>query len=133
MKIDEIEGIGASYAEKLKLSGITSVKKMLEAGASKKGRKELSNNSGINEKLILKWVNLCDLCRIKGVSTQYSELLESSGVDTVNELKGRNAKNLSEKMLEVNKEKKLVRVVPGFKSIEKWVEQAKTLPAVITY
>ncbi|NLH82713.1 MAG: DUF4332 domain-containing protein, partial [Phyllobacteriaceae bacterium] len=71
--------------------------------------------------------------RIKGVGEEYSELLEAAGVDTVKELKHRNAENLHAKMEEINEAKKLVRQTPSLKSVGEWIEQAKTLPAVLTY
>jgi predicted flap endonuclease-1-like 5' DNA nuclease len=97
----------------------------------KKGHKELTEKTGISEKLVLNWVNRADLARIKGVSTQYADLLESAGVDTVPELAQRNAENLHTKMVEVNEEKKLVRQVPSASQVEDWVTQAKVLPRVI--
>jgi predicted flap endonuclease-1-like 5' DNA nuclease len=83
--------------------------------------------------LILKWVNHVDLYRIKGVGSEYSELLEASGVDTIPELAQRKAANLVEKIVEVNKVKKLVRKLPVESQIANWIEQAKKLPRVITY
>ena len=76
---------------------------------------------------------MADLMRINGVGEEYSELLEAAGVDTVKELRNRNAENLTTKMAEVNAEKKLVRQVPSLKMVEKWVAQAKELPPVMTY
>jgi predicted flap endonuclease-1-like 5' DNA nuclease len=108
-KLSEIEGIGGRYATKLKEAGVTSLENLLETGSSKKGRKEIANKSGVNEKLVLSWVNRADLTRIKGVSTQYADLLESAGVDTIPELAQRNAENLQTKMTEVNDAKNLVR------------------------
>lgn len=93
----------------------------------------LAARCGINEKLILKWVNMCDLFRIKGVAGQYAELLEAAGVDTVRELRNRNPQNLVEKMREVNSEKRLVRQVPNLKSVESWVEQAGQLKPAVRY
>ena len=43
-------------------------------------------------KKILKWVNMADLYRIKGVGSEYSELLEAAGVDTIKELRNRNVR-----------------------------------------
>jgi len=133
MKIVDIEGIGPKYGGMLNEAGIISADNLLKTGANKKDRNELAQKTGIDESRILKWVNLCDLCRINGVSTQYSELLEAAGVDTVKELRNRNAENLTEKMQEINTEKKLVRVVPGLKSVQSWVDQAKTLDPIVTY
>jgi predicted flap endonuclease-1-like 5' DNA nuclease len=89
--------------------------------------------TGIDYSRILKWTNMADLFRIKGVGEEYSELLEAAGVDTVKELRNRNAENLHAKMAEVNAEKKLVRAMPSQGMVEGWVEYAKTLDPVMTY
>jgi predicted flap endonuclease-1-like 5' DNA nuclease len=130
-KIQDIEGIGPKYAEILSQAGITHTDQLLASAGMEKGRNELAERCGINGKLILKWVNMSDLFRVKGVAGQYAELLEAAGVDTVKELRHRNPDNLAEKMREVNQEKNLVRTVPGVKVIENWIEQAGKLdPAV---
>ncbi len=131
--IDEIEGIGPTYAAKLSELGIKTTEAYLERAKDPSGRKALEKDTGIDGKRILKWANMADLMRISGVGEEYSELLEAAGVDTVKELKHRNAANLATKMSEVNEEKKLVRQVPSESQVTKWVEQAKELPAMLTY
>lgn len=131
--IMEIEGIGPSFKKKLQKVGIRTTGKLLERAANPKGRRQLADESGIDEARILKWANMADLMRIKGVAEEYSELLEAAGVDTVKELKRRNAANLADKMAEVNAKKKLVRLLPSEKRVESWVAHAKTLKAVMTY
>lgn len=131
--IDEIEGIGPAYAEKLKAVGIRTTEAYLERAKDPKGRKALAEETGIDDKRILKWANMADLMRISGVGEEYSELLEAAGVDTVKELKHRVPANLHAKMKEVNEAKKLVRQLPSESGVEKWVAQAKELPAVMTY
>jgi predicted flap endonuclease-1-like 5' DNA nuclease len=132
-KLTEIEGIGEIYSAKLKAADIDTIEELLEIGATSKGRQELEEKTGIAHKLILEWVNLADLMRIKGVGEEYSDLLEEAGVDTVKELRRRNPENLHAAMAEVNAEKKLVRQVPSQKQVADWVEQAKTLPPKVTY
>ena len=131
--IMEIEGIGPSFKKKLQKVGIRTTGKLLERAANPKGRRNLAEESGIDESRILKWANMADLMRVKGVAEEYSELLEAAGVDTVKELKRRNATNLADKMAEVNKRRKLVRLLPSTKRVEGWVANAKTLKAVMTY
>ncbi|MGQ3676482.1 DUF4332 domain-containing protein [Xanthobacter sp. TB0139] len=131
--IDTIEGIGAVLAEKLKTVGITTTQSLLEATKAPKGRKELAEKTGIPEKAVLKWANMADLMRIKGVGEEYSELLEAAGVDTVKELKMRNAANLTKAMAEVNATRKLVRALPAESMVQKWIEEAKILPPMLTY
>lgn len=133
MKVVSIEGIGPVYAEKLLAVGIKTVEALLEKGATAKGRETLAEAAGISEKLILEWVNLADLMRIKGVGEEYSDLLEEAGVDTVKELKLRNPENLYKAMIEVNQTKKLVRRVPTLKEVQQWVAEAGKLPPVVTY
>lgn len=133
MKIEQIEGIGPSYAEKLRAAEVSDTDTLLEIGCTKGGRQGLAQKTGINESQVLKWVNMVDLCRIKGVGEEYSELLECAGVDTVKELRNRNAENLATKMVEVNEQKKLTRRTPSQKEVEGWVAQAKTLPPKVEH
>jgi predicted flap endonuclease-1-like 5' DNA nuclease len=132
-KINKVEGIGPSYAAKLMEAGIDTAEALLEKGATSQGRNELAEQTGISGKLILEWVNLADLFRIKGVGEEYADLLEEAGVDTVPELAQRNAENLYNKMIEVNSEKNLVRKTPGKAQVADWVAQAKALPRVVNY
>ena len=133
MKIINIEGIGPAYAQKLSKVNINTIEKLLKLGASKKGREEISTQSGISETLILEWVNLADLMRIKGIGEEYSDLLEEAGVDTVKELRNRNPENLFKALQETNEQKKLVRRPPAKSQVINWVEQAKGLPPLVTY
>lgn len=133
MKIEDIEGIGPAYGEKLRGAGVNDTDGLLEKGKTKKGRSVLAEASGISETLILKWSNMADLFRVKGVGAEFAELLEASGVDTVKELKHRVPTNLVAKMTEVNATKNLVRRVPTDKEVSDWVNQAKELPPMIEY
>jgi predicted flap endonuclease-1-like 5' DNA nuclease len=128
-----IEGIGEVYFGKFFAIGIRTVEALLEAGKTPEGRKELAEKAGISGKAILEWVNRADLFRIRGIAEEYSDLLESAGVDTVPELAQRRADHLFEKMKAVNAEKKLVRRLPTRDQVGNWVEQAKNLPRIVTY
>jgi len=132
-KLLAIEGIGPVYGEKLKNNGIRSIESLLQKSASANGRKELEMKTGIGHALILEWVNLADLFRVKGIGEEYSDLLEEAGVDTVVELAQRNPENLYQKIIEVNQQKHLVRRPPSLKSVRSWISQAKALPRVVTY
>jgi predicted flap endonuclease-1-like 5' DNA nuclease len=129
----DVEGIGPKYAEKLKKAGIATSDMLLKKGATPKGRQEIAKVTGISSDLILDWVNFVDLYRIKGIGSEYSDLLEKAGVDTVVELAKRVAENLISKMAEINKTKKLVRRMPTLKEAKSWIAQAKKLPRLITY
>jgi predicted flap endonuclease-1-like 5' DNA nuclease len=132
-KLVDIEGIGATYAAKLQEAGVTTQEKLLEVGATAKGRRDLAARTGLGAKLILKWVNRADLARVKGIGEEYADLLEAAGVDTVPELARRNPANLHAKLAQLNQAKKLVRSLPAEQQVAAWITQAKDLPRAIHY
>ncbi len=132
-KIVDIEGIGPVQAAKLHKAGVRSTASLLKRGWNAKGRKELASATNIAETKLLEWVNHADLFRVRGIGSEYSDLLEAAGVDTVPELKQRNAKVLYETLVKTNVAKKLVRKLPTADQVAEWIRQAKTLPRVIAY
>ncbi len=133
MNVVDVEGIGPAFAEKLAAAGVKTTDALLESGATPKGRADLELATGISHTLILKWVNRVDLYRIKGVGSEYSDLLEIGGVDTVPELAQRNAANLTQTLAEASAARSLVRRIPTVEMVTDWIEQAKALPRVVTY
>lgn len=131
--IQEIEGIGASSATKLQEIGIDTVEKLLQEGFYPKGRKSIADQTGISSKKLLDWIGMADLFRVKGVGKQFAELLKAAGVDTVKELKMRNAHNLATKLAETNEAKNICKAVPHEVQLENWITQAKHLEARLTY
>ena len=132
-KIDEIEGVGPAYAAKLEPAGIRTTDDLLKLCCDTGGRKAVAEKTGLSTTLLLKWANMADLMRISGIGSEYSELLEAAGVDTVKELRNRRADNLAAKMAEVNSHRKLARVVPSEKMVSGWIEQAGTLESLISH
>ena len=133
--ITEIEGIGKGHANKLAKVGIKTTAGLLKQCADKKGRKRVAGETKIDEKQILRWTNCADLMRISGIGAQYSELLEAAGVDTVKELRKRNAANLTKAMEDASarRKKTLTQRVPPVSVVTRWVESAKGLDPVMTY
>jgi predicted flap endonuclease-1-like 5' DNA nuclease len=137
--IEAIEGIGPANGEKLRAVGIKTCERLLTLCCDKKGRKAISESTGIGQPVLLEWANRADLMRVKGVGSEYSDLLEASGVDTVKELRRRKAENLTTKMIEVNAahvkktQKSIVRRTPSLSEVTRWIEQASTLDPVITH
>ena len=134
MKIEDIEGIGPVFAEKLRGAGIESVEELLEKGASRVGRTALADATGIEAAKLLEWVNHADLMRITGVGSQYSDLLEAAGVDSPAELAQRNAANLADTFQSVVAERPgIVRRIPTEAEVAGWIAEAKTLPKVVEH
>jgi len=132
-KIEDIEGIGPVTGEKFRAAGVKDTDTLLAKSATPADRKALAAAAGISDAQILKFANMADLYRVKGVGSEYAELLEAAGVDTVPELARRNAANLTVAMADVNAQKKLVRRAPVESEVAGWIEHAKTLPRVLQY
>jgi len=131
--IADIDGIGPEEAQRLKRLAIRTTEALLEAAKSPKGRKCLAAKTGIDEQRLLKWANAADRMRIKGIGDGYSQLIREAGVDTVRELRHRNAKRLTEAMRAANTRRKLVEFLPSEKLVGRWIEDAKKLTTLITY
>ena len=131
--ITDIEGIGEVSAVKLRAAGVHTTEALLERGRTRRGRRELAKMTGFSEKIILEWVNRADMFRIRGVASQYSDLLEAAGVDTVRELAMRKPEVLLETLVKVNAEKNKVNKLPGLRKVKNWIQTAKTLSKGVKY
>jgi predicted flap endonuclease-1-like 5' DNA nuclease len=131
--IEFIEGIGPAFGARLREIGIETPQDFLEQGATARGRDEISEQTGIPRALILSWVNQVDLYRIKGIGSEYAELLQAAGVNTVLELANRNPDNLHKRISELNAEFQRVRQLPSSGQVNDWIEQAKSLPRIVSY
>ena len=131
--IADLEAIDPDAVTSLKRAGIRTTARLLETAKDAKGRRKLSERTGLPEKNILRWANLSDKLRIKGVGEDYANLLQAAGVDTVKELKYRNPAKLAKAMAEANAKRKLVRVLPSDQAVVRWIEHAKKLQLKIKY
>ncbi len=133
MKIEDVEGIGPGFAQKLTAAGVDTVEKLLECGATPNGRTELAKTTEISAAKLLEWVNHADLMRVKGVGSEYADLLEATGVDSPAELAQRKAANLATKMDELNAAKNIVRRVPNETAVQGWIDEAKTMKKIVEH
>ena len=129
--IADIEGISPKNATKLRKAGVRTTEGLIRVASTAKDRKALSAVTGLPAGQILEWVNRADLMRVKGIGSEYADLLETAGCDTVKELRRRNAANLTEAMVAINEAKRLVRRLPTEAMVQAWIDQAKEMePAV---
>jgi predicted flap endonuclease-1-like 5' DNA nuclease len=133
VKIVDIEGIGPEKGARLAEAGCVTTDDLLQAGATKAGRTALAEKTGLSEGSILQWVNHVDLMRIKGVGSEYSDLLEAAGVDSPAELAQRNAANLVETFGQLDMARNTVRRIPSLAEVEDWIAQSKKLDKVVTH
>ena len=129
--IETIEGIGPAYGSRLRNSGVRVIDDLLRAGSTRSKRRVLANRIDVAPATLLKWVYRADFFRIRGIGTQYSSLLESAGVNTVTDLSRRNPKNLHARLRAINMKKNLVRRTPPYRTIQRWIKNAKNLERVV--
>ncbi|MEZ5643567.1 MAG: DUF4332 domain-containing protein [Burkholderiaceae bacterium] len=132
-KIEDVEGIGPAIGDKLRAAGIKDTDGFLGRSRTPAQRKALARDSGLTYKQVLKFANMVDLYRVNGIGSEYAELLEAAGVDTVPELARRRSDNLTRAMVELNETRKLVRRTPTDAEVARWVTEAKSLPRVLSY
>ena len=65
-KIEQIEGIGPHYAERLAAAGVHTSSDLLARCATPEGRGRLEYATGISSAQILTWTNQADLMRVSG-------------------------------------------------------------------
>lgn len=131
--ISEIDGLPAFAANKLKASGIRTTERLLEVAGDAKGRKKLSEATGISQKQLLEWANIADYMRIPGMGKAKTKLIRSTGVKTVRELGFRNPERLARAMRDHNDRQRLLRVLPSEPSVKQLIERARRLPPKISY
>ncbi|MBN8921086.1 MAG: DUF4332 domain-containing protein [Rhizobiales bacterium] len=131
--IKTLDGVDDDAIAALKAVGIRTTAGLLEAAKDTRGRRSLALRTGLDEKLLLRWANMADRMRIKGLGRDYAELLRAAGVDTVRELKHRNKERLLKAIRDANARRGLVKLPPSEKAVSRWIEQAKKLPLKITY
>jgi len=130
--ITDIRGIGPDAAAILKSQGIRTTIALLRSAKTPKQRLKIAEEIGTDKEHVLEWVTSADRMRVRGVGWEYSELLRAVGVKTVKELKFRNPQNLVDRMHEANT-RKMVRLLPKKKTVERWIESARKLPTLIRY
>lgn len=131
--IELIEGIGPIYGYRLRGNGVIFVGDLLQKGATPIGRRELANRVGVSENILQKWVKQADFFRLRGVGTQYADLITSTGVETVIDLSTRSPKDLYQQLCAVNLNRNLVRRTPPYRTLLRWISYAKRLTPIIKH
>jgi len=131
--LGELRGATDSVLNSLKGQGLGDSDSLLEAAKTPQSRKSLALAAGVDPKAILELANRADLARIKGIGRVYSDLMEEAGVDTVKELAKRLPVNLHAKLIEINTTRQFTQRPPSVEQVSDFVEQAKSLPAMLEY
>ena len=131
--IDAIAGLDPKSATRFRKSRVRTTEALLKRAATRRGRKDLAASTKLEEKQILIWLHRADLMRVKGIGSEYSDLLEAAGVDTIKELRRRNPVSLTKKMIQINESRMLVQRLPTEGMVERWIDHASQLEPIIIH
>lgn len=125
--IDEIDGIGPSYAAKLAKAGIISTAAFVERSKTKESLERLASQTGISDTLLEKWAASADLTRIKGVGDESMTLLNGIGIGTLSDLASAKPAALHEKAVALEAKSRDSFSIPSADTFRGWVASAKKL------
>ena len=125
--IDSINGMTHIEATKLRRARVRTTVTFLQIASSRSGRALLTKETGISSPKLLHWAKRAELMKIKDLGRDYSDLLEAVGVESVSELKRRNAESLHESMTAMNNKQQIVDRMPSIKRVSKWIEESKDI------
>ncbi len=131
--IAAIDSMDQRDATRLRKAGVRTTDALLKVAATRTGRRRLARETNLPESEILAWVNRADLMRIKGVGSEYADLMETAGVDTIRELRRRNPDRLLAVMTELNLRRRLIRRLPTDGMVAGWIEAAKEIEPLVTH
>lgn len=130
--ISAIRAIGHRNATKLRKARVRTTDSLLQQAASRKGRAEVAERTGLPTADILRWAHQADLMRISGIGSEYAELLGVAGVDTIKALRRRNANNLMVAMTQANTKRRLVQRLPTVEMVQGWIDASNELEPIVT-
>jgi predicted RecB family nuclease len=129
-RIDELNGIDPKDATRLRKAGIRTTEALLRRGATRGGRESIAQATGLDSDQLWLWVNRADLMRVRGIGAEYADLLEACGITTIRELRKRNAKALSTRMVDLNEKHRSVRRLPTEPMVQAWIDDAREMEPV---
>ncbi|HID82619.1 MAG TPA: DUF4332 domain-containing protein [Chromatiales bacterium] len=130
-EIEEIEGIGTGYGTRLRNMDIATTGDLLKQCPNVSGIKTVASDIQLESDVVRSWSSMADLMRVRGIGGQYAELLEFSGVHTVQSLAESDASGLTVQLADTNAKENRVRNVPDVGTVSAWIDHAKTLPQVL--
>lgn len=124
LDILELEGVGPTYAKKLRKAGVKDSAALLAADP-----KALATKTDIAEGLLRTWRSMATLLPVKGVGAQYAEVLARTGIESVTDLANCDADKLTARITKVldSKQVNLVGTKITEKRVASWIAEANKL------
>jgi predicted flap endonuclease-1-like 5' DNA nuclease len=126
--VEDLLGVGPTYGEKLRKSGVKDTSALLTATDNSYRRHKLADDTGIPYPIVLRLSQSVELMKIDGVGVREANLLQAIGVESVAELAQRDVKNLTDRLGEANAFKPhFVDHAPSLNVVAGWIGQAIVL------
>jgi len=130
-RIEVIRSIGNDNRRLLHDMGVTTTFNLLDKCQDPEGIKLISKTLGRESWVVSSWASIADLLRVKGIDGSMAEVLELSGVYSVQSLAEANPEKLLQSIKAVNERIERVGEVPDIAIIASWVRYAGSLEQLI--
>lgn len=126
--IQDIHTISNESAKYLRRMNVISTEDLVDKCASQEGVELIAKSMGKESWVVRSWASMADLMRVKGVDAVNAELLELSGISSVQALASAKIQRLTDSIKVIHKHVGKTNHVPDYDEIETWVKYAKDLP-----
>lgn len=130
-EIEEIEGIGKGFGQRLRNIGIATTGDLLRECPTKGDSAAIASKISLDADSVHRWVCAADLMRVEGLGKDYAELLVWTDVKTVQQLGSENPTDLAARARAVNAVENRARDVPETQVFSDWVSSAKRLRVML--
>jgi predicted flap endonuclease-1-like 5' DNA nuclease len=133
LALSKLRGLTLPVRAALKRRGIATCERLLRAAGRAGDRDRLAREAGVDPGELLALVRRADLARVDGIGTVFGLMLEELGVHDVPVLAAQGPADLHARLRRHNEEERIARRAPTPEEVERWVAQARSLPALVSY
>ena len=130
-RIEVIRSIGTDNRRLLHEMGVNTTANLLDKCQDPEGIKLISKTLGRESWVVSSWASIADLLRVKGIDGGTAEVLELSGVYSVQSLAEANPEKLLQSIKAVNERVDKISAVPDIAIIAGWIRYAGELEELI--
>ena len=132
-KVRDFPGVSENVILKLEILGIKNTLQLFDKILTPQSRNELSGQTGISERELLKLAKLTDLSRIRWVNHTFAYVLLEAGYDTAEKVADADYKALYETVKTLNEEREIYKGHIGVHDMKLCVEAAEDVSLEIEY
>ncbi len=129
--LDAVSFIPTEHSAALQKAGWTETKDLLNALLTPKARKTAAKTVQIDEDTLLRYAQLCDLLRIRGIGPKMAQVIHYAGFKTVAQLKKAKPAALAKAMKIANQKYRVSELLPQEETLVDWIAQAQKLPIIV--